>query len=146
MHPSFFVAHVYYWGDTHIENFGLTRASAISCAGSALKAGITFTFHQDAPVLPPNMLDTIGCAVCRTTQNGVVLGAQESIPVYEALRACTVNAAYQYKEENKKGILAPGMRADMVILSDNPLTAHPHEIKNIQVLQTIKDGKSVYRL
>lgn len=55
--PSFFVAHVYHWGDTHLENFGRTRASAISPARSAEKLGIRFTFHQDTPgrrCVPPS--------------------------------------------------------------------------------------------
>lgn len=72
--PSFFVAHVYHWGDTHLENFGRTRASAISPARSAEKLGIRFTFHQDTPVIPPDMLETVWCAVNRRTKAGVLLG------------------------------------------------------------------------
>ncbi len=74
MIPSFFVAHTYYWGDIHIENFGMERAKHISCAHSAMEMNIPFTFHQDTPVIVPNMLETIWCAVNRMTKNGVCLG------------------------------------------------------------------------
>ncbi|MBM6839919.1 amidohydrolase, partial [Clostridium saudiense] len=62
MIPSFFVAHVYHWGDIHIKNFGMERASRISLAKSAQDKGIMYTFHQDSPVIEPNMLETIWCA------------------------------------------------------------------------------------
>lgn len=141
--PSFFAAHVYYWGDAHIRNFGMERASHISPAASALREGIPFTFHQDTPVIEPDMLETIWCSTNRLTRNGTKLDA-EAIPVMEALRAVTINAAYQYFEENEKGSIRPDKRADFVILDKNPLTTEPMELKNIKVLQTIKDGEIIY--
>lgn len=142
---SFFVAHVWHWGDVHIRNLGLERASRISPAASALKLGLPFTFHQDAPVIAPDMLETIWCAVNRRTRGGVLLGAEERIPVMEALKAVTINAAYQYSEENEKGSLRAGKQADMVILDKNPLEAAPDELRNIKVLRTIKAGETVYQ-
>lgn len=68
--PSFIVAHVYHWGDVHLENLGPGRAEAISPAGSAAEQGIPFTFHQDAPVIRPDMLETVWCAVNRVTRAG----------------------------------------------------------------------------
>lgn len=141
--PSFFVAHVYHWGDVHIQNFGIERASHLSPAASALKCGVPFTFHQDTPVIEPDMMETIWCSVNRITKAGIRLNA-EAIPVMEALRAVTINAAYQYFEENEKGSIRPGKRADFVILDKNPLTVPPMELKNIRVLQTIKDDKTIY--
>lgn len=141
--PSFFAAHVYHWGDVHIQNFGMERASHISPAASALAEGVPFTFHQDTPVIEPDMLETIWCSVNRLTKNGIKLDA-EAIPVMEALKAVTINAAFQYFEENKKGSIAPGKRADFVILDKNPLTVPAMELKNIKVLQTIKDGEIIY--
>ena len=141
--PSFFVAHVYHWGDTHIENFGMERAQNISCAGSALKKGITFTFHQDTPVIMPDMIETIWCAVNRKTKGGVTLGENQKIPVYEALKAVTKNAAYQYFEEKDKGTIEKGKKADLVILSGNILECS--DIRSISVLETIKEGKTIYR-
>ena len=142
--PSFFIAHIYHFGDTHIRNFSFERAERISCAGSALSKGIHFTFHQDAPVIEPDMLETIWCAVNRVTSSGVLLGKEERIPVYEAIKAVTVNAAEQYSETDK-GSIKPGSKADFVILAENPLEAEPMHIRDIKVLETIKDGVTVYR-
>lgn len=142
--PSFFVAHVHYWGDIHIKNFGLPRAKTISCAASAQKKGIIYTFHQDSPVIEPNMLETIWCAVNRITKEGVTLGCEERITVLEAIKAVTINAAYQYFEENIKGTLTEGKNADYIILSDNPLKVDSQKIKDIQVLETFKDGVQIY--
>lgn len=141
--PSFFAAHVYYWGDAHIRNFGMERASHISPAASALRAGIPFTFHQDTPVIEPDMLETIWCSINRLTKGGIRLDA-EAIPVMAALRAVTINAAYQYFEENEKGSIRPGKRADFVILDKNPLATPSAMLKNIKVLQTVKDGEIIY--
>ena len=142
--PSFFAAHVYHWGDAHIRNFGMERASNISPACSALKHGIRFTFHQDTPVIEPDMLETVWCAVNRVTKAGIILGEQECISVVEALKAVTINAAYQYGEESVKGSIEPGKAADFVILDRDPVTVDPVKIRNIQVLHTISDGKVIY--
>lgn len=142
--PSFFVAHVLHWGETHIKNFGLSRASQISPANSALKRGMIFTFHQDSPVIPPDMLETVAAAVNRKTDCGRVLGEDEKIPVYEALKAVTINAAYQYFEENEKGSIETGKNADFVILNQNPLKADKEDISKIRVFATVKGGKVIY--
>lgn len=144
MIPSFFVAHVYHWGDVHVQNLGQERAQRISPAAAALREGIPFTFHQDAPIIEPDMLETVWCAVNRVTRTGKVLGKEQQISVLDALKALTVNAAYQYFEENLKGSLSPGKLADLVILDQNPLELDPMLLKNIRVMETIKEGKTVY--
>ncbi len=144
MIPSFFPAHVYYWGDVHIENFGMDRASKISPSQSAVEEGMIFTLHQDSPVIYPDMLETVWAAVNRVTMAGVELGPEERISPYDALKAITVNAAYQNFEEESKGSLTPGKQADMVILDKNPLKVPPETIKDIAVLKTINDGAVVY--
>lgn len=141
---SFFTAHTYYWGDVHLQNLGERRASHISPAASALRAGLPFTFHQDAPVIRPNMMETVWCAVNRRTRAGRALGVEERIPVYEALQAVTSRSAWQYGEESRKGTLTPGKQADLVILGENPLEADPESLRSIPVLATIKDGETVY--
>lgn len=145
MIPSFFAGHVYHWGDIHADNLGMERASHISPAASAEKEGIAYTFHQDAPVIEPDMLETVWCAVNRCTKNGKVLGSKERISVTDALKAITVNTAYQYFEERERGSIAPGKRADFVILSENPLEKDKMQIRDIRVLATIKDGDVIYR-
>lgn len=145
MMPSFFVAHIYYWGDIHIQNFGKERAKRISPAGTALRLHLPFTFHQDSPVLMPNVLETIWCAASRVTKTGIQLEEQERISVYEGLKAMTVHGAYQYGEEQSKGMIKEGYVADLIILDKNPLEIPVEEVKNIKVLETIKEGRSVYK-
>lgn len=142
--PSFFVAHVYHWGEIHVKNFGLDRAGRISPAGSALARGIPFTFHQDSPVIPPDMLETIWCACVRRTKTGRVLGAEERIPVEAALRAVTQNAALQYGLEKELGTLRPGKRADFLLLSGDPLRTPSEELKKLQVERTIRCGRTIW--
>ena len=143
--PSFFVAHTYYLGDVHIKNLGLERAEKISPAGSSGKEKIVYTFHQDSPVLEPNMFETIWCAVNRKTKQGITLGTDERISVIEAIKAVTVNSAYQCFEEKNKGSIKEGKIADLIIVDKNPLKIDKNEIKNIQVLETIKSGETVYK-
>ena len=145
MIASFFVAHVYHWGDVHVENFGWDRASQISPAKTALENGVVFDFHQDSPVIPPNMVETLWCAVNRRTKSGQLLGENQRLTTEEALRAITANAAYALFEEGAKWTLAPGKRADLVILDRDPLTCPPEELNRLQVMETIKDGETVYQ-
>lgn len=141
---SFFVAHIPHWGDVHIKNFGLERASRISPAGSATRAGLRFTFHQDSPVIMPNMLETISAAVLRVTRGGVLLGDDERISTERALRAVTLDAAYQYGEENEKGSITVGKRADLVLLDRDITTSRHEDIAGIRVVGTWKDGKRIF--
>ena len=141
--PSFFNTHTYYWGDIHIKNLGFNRAKEISPAKTTKEFNLKFTFHQDTPVLPPNMLENVWCAVNRITKNGITLGEEEKIDVYSALKAITINSAYQYFEEDKKGIFKKGKLANMVLLSNNPLKVDQKEIKNIKVLKTFINGKEI---
>ena len=90
------------------------------------------------------MLDTVWCAVNRMTKNGVVLGDCERVTPLNALKAVTIHAAYQYFEENRKGSIRPGKLADLVILDQNPLTVDPMSIRDIRVMETIKEGVPVY--
>lgn len=146
MIPSFFVAHTYYWGDVHIKNFGEERAFNISPARTALENGVLYTFHQDSPVIMPNMLETVWCAVNRISKNGVIMGENQRLSPLDALKGVTINAAFQYSEENKKGSIKEGKLADLIILDNNPLKVDPMEIKNIKILETIKEGKTLYKL
>ena len=143
--PSFFLAHVYHWGDVHVRNFGIRRASHISPAGSALKEGIIFTLHQDSPVISPDMLETLWCAVNRETKGGMVLGREECLPVWEALKALTINGAYQYFEEDEKGSIVNGKVADFAILDRNPMSVEPEAIRDIRVLATIKEDRLIWK-
>lgn len=142
---SFFAAHTYYWGDIHLKNLGTDRAMKISPLKTALSEQVKITLHQDSPVIEPNMIETIWCAVKRISKKGVLMGEEERIAPYEALRAVTINTAYQYGEEALKGSIEVGKSADFVILSASPLDINPLLISNIRVLETIKDGKTLYK-
>ncbi|MEC3876193.1 amidohydrolase [Chryseobacterium salviniae] len=144
--PSYFSTHAYLWGDWHFSSvFGPERAAFISPANSALKAGILFTIHHDAPVTPPDLITAMYAAVNRKTRSGMILGPDERITPLEALKAITINAAYQIQEEDRKGSIKTGKLADFVILDQNPLTIEHDKIRNLKVLETIKEGISVYQ-
>ncbi|WP_462417876.1 amidohydrolase [Kytococcus sp. Marseille-QA3725] len=146
MIASVFTGHTWFWGDVHLRNFGPVRGRRVSPARSALDRGVRVTLHQDAPVTPPDMMLTIWAAVNRITRSGYPIGLEERISTWEALRAVTCEAAYQYGEEDSKGCVREGMRADLVVLSDDPLATPPQDLRDIQVLRTIKDGEVVYRV
>lgn len=142
---SFFEDHVFYWGDYHYESvLGSERAEYISPLKDAMELGINCTLHQDTPVVFPNVILAVHNAVNRRTKSGRVLGADQCVDVYSALKAVTINGAYQLFEEDRKGTLEWGKIADMVVLDKNPLKVAKENIKDIQVLETIKSGKTVY--
>jgi predicted amidohydrolase YtcJ len=143
--PSFFPIHVYFWGDRHRDIFlGPERAARISPARSALDRNIKITLHHDAPVAGIDVLTVAWTAVNRVTTGGKELGPEERIAPFEAFRAVTADAAWQNFEEERKGTLEAGKLADLVILSEDPLTIDPIKIKDIQVLETIKEGNTIY--
>ena len=146
MVASFFLDHVYYWGDYHYESvLGPERAERISPARSALKHGVSFTLHQDSPAAPPDVMGAVHNAVNRKTEKGRVLGQEQTITVMEALKAVTLNGAYQIFEEDKKGSIEVGKTADFAVLERNPLTVPKEEIREIKVLETIKSGETIFR-
>jgi len=143
--PSFFVGHVYYWGDRHESIFlGPERASRISPLGSALARGIRFTIHNDTPVTPVDPLLLVWCSVNRLTKAGQTLGPEQRIGTFAALRAVTLDAAWQNFEENSKGSIEVGKLADFVVLGENPMTAEPTRLKDIRILKTIVSGETCY--
>lgn len=145
MIPSFFADHVYFWGDTHLKNLGKERAQNISPVLWAKEYNLPYTFHQDTPVISPDMLKTLHTAVERKTRKGVLLGKKHCISVYEALEAITKNAAYQYREEARKGSIEKGKYADFVVLDKNPFCVSNDEIEKLKVLKTIYRGKIVFK-
>lgn len=144
--PSFFVGHVYYWGDRHRDIFlGPERTSRISPLHSALDRKLRFTLHDDTPVTPANPLMLVWDAVNRLTLADQVLGAGQRIGTLDALRAITSDSAWQNFEEKHKGSIESGKLADFVVLDRNPLAVPPGEIRNINVVETIVGGQTVYR-
>ena len=142
--PSFFTVHTFYFGQAHIANRGRAQAEQLSPFRSALDLGLRPTNHTDYSVVPLDQLFTVHTAVNRTMRDGSVLGPDERITPLEALKALTINAASQYREEARKGTLEPGKLADLVILSENPLTVPAAALKTIHVVETIKEGKTIW--
>ncbi len=143
--PSFFSMHTFYWGGWYRETvLGEERAAGISPAASALARGMIYTSHHDAPVALPDSMAILSSQVTRVTRSGHVLGEEQRVCPMDAIKATTINAAYQYFEEATKGSITVGKLADLVILTRNPLTVPPEEIRAIQVVQTIKEGRVVH--
>lgn len=143
--PSFFTNHAYFWGDVHVENLGEKRAFFLSPIASAEKIGLKYTNHSDDTVTPINPLFTIWSAVNRVSRTGKVIGETERATPYQALKAITSHAAYEFFEEDSKGSINEGKLADFVILDKNPLKVDPMEIRDIEVAETIKEGKTIFK-
>lgn len=142
--PSYYSAHPYFWGDWHRLSFGDDRANFISPVRATIDRGIPFTIHNDSPIVPPNMMRLIAITVNRETRSGYILGPDQRATVMEAIYSVTQGAAYQYFEEDEKGSITVGKRADFVILAANPLQADPADLEDIAIVETISRGKSVY--
>ena len=143
--PSFYTLHTFYFAEAHKENRGPEQAAYISPVRDAIDAGLYPTNHTDFYVAPLDQLFMMWSAVNRMSREGEVVGPDQRITPIEALKSQTIWAAEQYDEQDRRGSLEPGKIADLVILSDNPLEVEPMAIKDIQVLETIKEGETIYR-
>ena len=142
---SFFPAHVYYWGDLHRDLYiGPERVAHINSIQSAIKRGIPYGIHNDAPVTHPNALHSMWVAVNRLTKSGKVLGPEERITPEQALVGYTRSAAYVLSMEDQVGTLEVGKMADYVVLEESPLDVDPMKIKDIKIRQTVMGGMTTY--
>lgn len=144
--PSFYTLHTHYFAEAHVENRGPEQGGYISPMRDAIDAGVRPTNHTDAPVPPLDQMFMLWSAVNRISRASEEIGLGQRITPLEGLKAMTVWAAEQYGEQDIKGSLEAGKVADMVILDRNPLTVDPMSIKNIRVIETIKDGRTVFRI
>jgi predicted amidohydrolase YtcJ len=139
---NLFSNHLWYWGDQHRDiTVGPDRAARMNAAATALRHGVALSMHSDAAVTPLGPLHVAWCAVNRITATGDVLGPDERIGVLDALRAVTVGAAYQLKMDHEIGTIAPGKRADLVVLGADPLVVDPTELRDIPVRGTMLGGR-----
>jgi predicted amidohydrolase YtcJ len=144
--PSFYTLHTYYFAEAHIANRGKAQAMYISPMRDAIDKGLMPTNHTDFVVAPLDQLFVMWSAVNRISRDGAVIGADQRVTPLEALKAQTINAARQYGEQASKGSLEVGKRADLVVLDQNPLKVDPMKIRDVKVVETFKDGKSIYKL
>lgn len=144
--PSFFTAHTFYWGDRHKNTFiGPERAAHISPTHSALERNLRFSVHLDSPVVPMDTMQMLWSTVNRISTSGDVIGADQRVSVMQALRAMTIDAAWQIFQEKDRGSIEPGKLADLVVLSGNPLD-DPKGIRNLKVTRTLVGGVPIYKL
>jgi predicted amidohydrolase YtcJ len=136
--------HTWLYGDVYPAILGEPRAENINLLKTIIEKRVNFGIHSDAPSSGPSILFTLWSAVNRKTLSGKVLGPEQRIDPYLALKGVTANAAYQYREEQNKGTITAGKLADLVELDRNPLKVKPDEIKDIRVMQTIKAGNQLY--
>jgi predicted amidohydrolase YtcJ len=142
--PSFYTLHTFYFAAAHTKNRGPAQAAYISPMRDAIDAGLHPTNHTDFYVAPLDQMFMMWSAVNRVSREGEVLGPDQRITPLEALKAQTIWVAEQYGEQDRRGSLEPGKIADLVILDGNPLKVDPMTIKDIKVVETIKEGKAIY--
>jgi len=143
--PSFYTLHTYYFAEAHIANRGREQAMYISPMRDAIDKRLRPTNHTDFVVAPLDQMFMLWSAVNRISRKDAKIGPDQRVTPLEGLKAMTINVAYQYGEQDSKGSLEPGKLADLVILNKNPLKVERMAIKDIKVVDTIKEGRTIYR-
>ena len=146
--PSLFPMHTFYWGDWHLDHtVGPQAGMNISPTGWAMKRGMIFSSHHDAPVAFPDSMRVLDATVTRRARgSGRIVGPEHRVDVITALKAMTIWPAYHHFEEKTKGSLETGKLADFAILSKDPTAVEPTTIADIKVTETVKEGKTIFRL
>lgn len=142
--PSFYTLHTFYFAEAHLANRGKEQAMYISPMRDAIDAGLRPTNHTDFVVAPLDQMMMLWSAVNRVSRAGAEIGTDQRVTVYEGLKCMTEWAAEQYGEQDRKGTLAVGKLADLVILDRDPLKVAPMAIRDIKVVETIKEGMTIY--
>lgn len=130
-------------GDIYATHgLGSERATHISPAGTCVKNGVVISLHSDFPMAPSSPLYNAWVAVNRIGQiSGKVLGPDERISVYEALRAITIDAAYTISLDKEIGSIKVGKKADFTIIGEDPFKLDPLKLKDIKIVATVFNGK-----
>ena len=143
--PSYFTLHAYYWGDVHVKNIGKEAAFFISPMKAAKQAGLVMSNHTDFNVTPLDPFWVLWSAAVRESRKGMIIGPDQRVDAYTALQALTSGPAYQVFEENRKGRIREGLLADFVVIRNNPLKQKPADLRDNEVLATVKEGRVVYK-
>lgn len=142
---SIFVDQIHYWGDVLVDGlFGPERGSRWMPAGSAVATGMRISLHNDPPVTPEEPLRNIAVASTRTAPSGRVLAPEERLTVEQAIRAQTLDAAWQLFADDVIGSLEVGKYADLVVLSADPRAVAPEDVADLEVRATYLAGRRVY--
>jgi predicted amidohydrolase YtcJ len=145
--PSLFPMHTFYWGDWHRDHtVGPALSNNISPTGWVVKRGMKFSSHTDAPVAFPDSMRVLDATVTRRSRSGDIIGPDQRVDVLTALKAMTIWPAWQHFEEKTKGSIEVGKLADLVILSSDPTTVDPETLDQLKVLETVKEGETIFAL
>ena len=142
--PSYFSNHTFYWGDVHNRNIGEEKAAFISPIKAATEMGLVYSNHTDFNVTLLDPFFVLWTAMARESRSGVIIGPEQRVDAYTALQGLTTGPAWQFFEEDQRGMIKPGLLADFVILSGNPLDTDVADIRQLLVLETIKEDETIY--
>ncbi|QWE30256.1 amidohydrolase [Polynucleobacter sp. Adler-ghost] len=146
--PGFTIGHTDYWGEAfHNHLLGAERADRIDPSASLIKRGMRFAYHSDSPVSPIHPLKYASEGAARLWQVSPqkVLNPSQKISINHALKAVTIDAAYQLKMDDKIGSIQEGKYADFAIVNQNPMKTDAYKIRDIEVNETWVNGKQVFK-
>ena len=143
--PSFLENHVYYWGRAFRDDIvGLAKANRLDPFATAIGRGLRVSMHSDYRVTEFEPLRMVQTAVTRRMRSGGdVLNPDECVSVEAAMRAITIDAAWQLHNDDRLGSIEVGKYADLAVLDGDPFTTDPDGIAELQVLQTLVGGAPV---
>lgn len=142
---SLFVDHLHYWGDVIVDGlFGPEHGDRWMPCGSAAATGMRISLHNDPPVTPEEPLRNISVAATRRAPSGRVLAPEQRLTVEQAIRAQTIDAAYQLFADDRIGSIEVGKYADLVVLSADPASVAPEAVADLQVRATFLAGRQVH--
>ncbi|WP_368652432.1 amidohydrolase [Ornithinibacillus sp. 4-3] len=139
------IGFIYHIGDSYIKNLGTERMKRVYPHRTFIDYGIVAPGNSDLPVTGGNPWTGIYGAVNRKTISGQVSDSVQNISAYEAVKAYTVDAAYSSCEENIIGVIKASAKADLIIVSENPLEVDTEKLKDLEVEETFMNGKSIYK-
>lgn len=140
--PSWHINHIYYYGKAlRDEIIGEDRAVSLLPIAAAGKCGHRSSLHNDSPMYPAEPFRLMRTAVTRKTRDGEIIGGDQAIAIEDAIKAVTIDAAWQMFMEDKVGSLEAGKLADLAVLSENPLETDPDRLDRIGVLETYRSGR-----
>lgn len=140
--PSFHINHILYYGDALSESIiGRASAQKVLPVRRAFELGMRPTLHADSPMFPPNAFSLMKTAITRQTSSGTALNPDQAIDAHQAMKAMTINGAYQLGISNETGSLEVGKWADLQIVSRSPYTVPAKEFDGIRVQEVFVAGK-----
>jgi predicted amidohydrolase YtcJ len=146
--PGFTIGHTDYWGEAfHNHLIGAERADRIDPSASMIKKGMHFAYHSDSPVSPIHPLKYASEGAARLWQVAPqkVLNPNQKVSINNALKAITIDAAYQLKMDDKIGSIQEGKYADFAIVNQNPMKTDAYKIRDIEVNETWVNGQQVFK-